>query len=96
VSGTANVAPAQCLELERLVAAGDLEAARALWPRLLPLSRLDMTPKLVQYFKAALDLTGRHGGPTRPPRLPLSGAEHEAMHAAVEALGSATPAAVSA
>jgi 4-hydroxy-tetrahydrodipicolinate synthase len=86
VSGTANVAPAECLELERLVAAGDLDAARALWPRLLPLSRLDMTPKLVQYFKAALDLTGRHGGPARPPRLPLTGAELDATRAAVEAL----------
>ena len=43
VSGTANIAPAECLELERLVATNDLEAARALWPRLLPLSRLDMT-----------------------------------------------------
>jgi 4-hydroxy-tetrahydrodipicolinate synthase len=87
VSGTANVAPAECLEVERLVAAGDLDAARALWPRLLPLGRLDMTPKLVQYFKAALDLTGRHGGPTRPPRLPLTDAEQEATRAAVAALG---------
>ena len=56
--------------------AGDLAAARALWPRLAPLSRLDMDPRLVQSFKAALDLQGRYGGPTRPPRLPLSDAEH--------------------
>ena len=86
VSGVANIAPAECLELERLVIAGDLDAARALWPRLLPLSRLDMNPKLVQYFKAALDLTGKHGGPCRPPRLPLTEAEHAAARAAVEAL----------
>lgn len=86
VSGVANVAPVECLELEALVARGELEAARALWPRLLPLGRLDMTPKLVQHFKAALDMTGRHGGPTRPPRLPLSGAEEAATRAAVDAL----------
>jgi dihydrodipicolinate synthase/N-acetylneuraminate lyase len=86
VSGVANVAPAECLELEALVARGELDAARALWPRLLPLSRLDMTPKLVQHFKAALDLTGRHGGPTRPPRLPLTDAEQAATRAAVDAL----------
>ena len=86
VSGTANIAPAECLELERLAQAGDLEPARALWPRLLPLSRLDMTPKLVQYFKVALDLTGHHGGATRPPRLALTDAEHEAARAAVDAL----------
>ncbi len=71
VSGVANVLPGECLELERLVRDGDLAAARALWPTLAPLSRLDMDPRLVQSFKAALDLTGRYGGPTRPPRLPL-------------------------
>jgi dihydrodipicolinate synthase/N-acetylneuraminate lyase len=71
VSGVANVAPAECLELERAVEAGDLPAARALWPRLAPLARLDMDPRLVQSFKAALDLIGGHGGPIRPPRLAL-------------------------
>jgi 4-hydroxy-tetrahydrodipicolinate synthase len=86
VSGVANVAPELCLELESLVAEGDLEAARARHTRLLPLARLDMTPKLVQYFKAALDLTGSHGGPTRPPRLPLTEDEQETVRAAVAAL----------
>ncbi len=86
VSGVANVAPELCLELESLVADGDLEGARACHTRLLPLARLDMTPKLVQYFKAALDLTGSHGGPTRPPRLPLTQDEQETVRAAVAAL----------
>ncbi len=86
VSGVANVAPELCLELESLVADGDLEGARACHTRLLPLARLDMTPKLVQYFKAALDLTGSHGGPTRPPRLPLTEDEQETVRAAVAAL----------
>lgn len=86
VSGVANVAPELCVELESLVADGDLEAARACHIRLLPLARLDMTPKLVQYFKAALDLTGSHGGPTRPPRLPLTEDEQETVRAAVAAL----------
>ena len=86
VSGVANVAPELCLELESLVADGELDAARACHTRLLPLARLDMTPKLVQYFKAALDLTGSHGGPTRPPRLPLTEDEQEKVRAAVAAL----------
>ena len=68
------------------MADGDLEAARGCHTRLLPLARLDMTPKLVQYFKAALDLTGSHGGPTRPPRLPLTNAEQDTARAAVAAL----------
>jgi len=86
VSGVANAAPELCLELESLVADGELEAARGCHTRLLPLARLDMTPKLVQYFKAALDLTGSHGGPTRPPRLPLTEAEQETVRAAAAAL----------
>lgn len=86
VSGVANVAPAECLALERHVQAGDLAAARELWPRLLPLGRLDMEPRLVQYFKAALDLLGRHGGPVRPPRLPLSDTAHERVRRAVAQL----------
>jgi dihydrodipicolinate synthase/N-acetylneuraminate lyase len=90
VSGVANVAPELCLELESLVAEGDLAAARACHLRLLPLARLDMEPKLVQYFKAALDRTGSHGGPTRPPRLGLTEAEHETVRAAVAALEPAT------
>jgi dihydrodipicolinate synthase/N-acetylneuraminate lyase len=86
VSGVANVAPELCLELESLVGDGDLDGARACYSRLLPLARLDMTPKLVQYFKAALDLTGSHGGPTRPPRLALTQAEEETVREAVAAL----------
>jgi 4-hydroxy-tetrahydrodipicolinate synthase len=89
VSGVANVAPSECLALEAAVAEGALETARALNARLLPLSRLDMTPKLVQYFKAAQDLTGRHGGPTRPPRLALTDDEQAIVRAAVEALSAA-------
>jgi 4-hydroxy-tetrahydrodipicolinate synthase len=89
VSGVANVAARECLELEAAMAERDLDRARELHLRLLPLGRLDMTPKLVQYFKAALDLTGRFGGPTRPPRLPLTEAEHDAARVAVDALARA-------
>lgn len=87
VSGVANAAPAECVRLQELVEAGALAEARAVYARLLPLSRLDMTPKLVQYFKASLDALGLHGGPVRPPRLPLDAAEQEVLRLAVDALG---------
>jgi 4-hydroxy-tetrahydrodipicolinate synthase len=90
VSGVANIAPAECVELERQVRSGDLAAARTLWPRLAPLSRLDMDPRLVQSFKAALDLQGRYGGPTRPPRLALSDADMERVRDAMRALDAVT------
>jgi 4-hydroxy-tetrahydrodipicolinate synthase len=87
VSGVATVAYDDCVTLERTARGGDLEQAREIARRLLPLSRLDMHPKLVQWFKAALDLAGRHGGPSRPPRLPLTDAEMEIVRRAVAALG---------
>jgi 4-hydroxy-tetrahydrodipicolinate synthase len=87
VSGVANLAYDDCVNLERSARGGDLETAREIARRLLPLSRLDMHPKLVQWFKAALDLAGHHGGPTRPPRLPLTDAEMEIVRSAVAALG---------
>lgn len=86
VSGVANVAPSECLELLALVQSGDLDRARALYHGLLPLARLDMHPKLVQFYKAALDRIGRYGGPSRPPRLPLTDAESARVDDAVAAL----------
>ena len=88
VSGVAVVAPAETNALYELCKAGDLAAARDLYARLLPLARLDMTPKLVQYFKAAQDLAGvEGGGPVRAPRLPLNEAERARLRAALDALG---------
>jgi dihydrodipicolinate synthase/N-acetylneuraminate lyase len=89
VSGVAVVAPAECVELYRLCTAADLAPARELYRRLLPLARLDMTPKLVQYFKAGVDARGGVGGPARPPRGPLDAAEQAILGDALAALGEA-------
>jgi dihydrodipicolinate synthase/N-acetylneuraminate lyase len=83
VSGVAVVLPRQCVRLWDLCSGGDLAGARALYSELLPLGRTDMTPKLVQYFKAALDELGLGGGPCRPPRLPLEPDELDELRAAV-------------
>ena len=88
VSGVADVAPAECVALYEHCRAGELEAARELYGRLLPLARFDMHPKLVQYFKAAMDEVGLVGGATRPPRLPLLDHEREELGAALARLRS--------
>jgi 4-hydroxy-tetrahydrodipicolinate synthase len=94
VSGVAVVVPAATHELYELCRAGDLAGARSSYDRLLPLARLDMTPKLVQYFKAAQDLLGvPGGGPVRAPRLPLTDGEQAILRAALERLGSGVGAA---
>jgi 4-hydroxy-tetrahydrodipicolinate synthase len=92
VTGVGNVAPVACVELQEHVLAGRLAEARELYPRLQPLARLDMTPHLVQYFKGAMDAVGLHGGPTRPPRLPLDDAHTAILDAAIAALGVPAPA----
>ena len=84
VSGVANVLPGRVPGARaRSCRTGELAAARALWPKLAPLARLDMDPRLVQSFKAALDLTGRYGGPVRPPRLPLEDDDMDRVEAAL-------------
>jgi 4-hydroxy-tetrahydrodipicolinate synthase len=86
VSGVADVAPRECVALYDHCRAGELEPARDLYLRLLPLARFDMTPKLVQYFKAAQDEVGLAGGPCREPRLPLTHGERAALADALAVL----------
>lgn len=87
VSGVANVAPEECLALWRHVGAGELAQARALYARLLPLARLDMTPQLVQFFKGAMDACGLAGGAVRGPRQALGAEDQAVLDAALRALG---------
>jgi 4-hydroxy-tetrahydrodipicolinate synthase len=86
VSGVADVAPRDCVALYESCRAGELETAREIYRRLLPLARFDMTPKLVQYFKAAMDEVGFTGGPCRPPRLALQDDERAALRDALAVL----------
>jgi dihydrodipicolinate synthase/N-acetylneuraminate lyase len=92
VSGVADVAPRECVALYEACRAGELDAARSVYHRLLPLARFDMTPKLVQYFKAAMDEVGLAGGPCRPPRLALTEDERAALSDAMAVLREGAPA----
>jgi 4-hydroxy-tetrahydrodipicolinate synthase len=92
VTGVADCAPAECVELYEACRAGELERARAVYARLLPLARLDMTPKLVQFFKGAQDALGFVGGPVRAPRLELDADDRAVLDAAVAALRAPVPA----
>jgi len=86
VSGVADCVPADCVALYEACQAYDFETARPIAQRLLPLSRLDMTPHLVQYFKAAQDALGFAGGPVRAPRLELDDARRATLEDALAAL----------
>lgn len=83
ITGVGVLAPRECVELYESIRNHDLETAREVYRRLLPVARFDMTSKLVQYFKAAQDAVGFNGGPTRAPRLPLKADEVAALDAAL-------------
>lgn len=91
ISGCAVVVPELSVALFAAAAAGDLVAARGHYRRLAALARLDMDPKLVQFFKGALDAIGRYGGPVRPPRGGLQDRDVARLGAAMDALGAAAP-----
>ncbi|MFN8113072.1 MAG: dihydrodipicolinate synthase family protein [Solirubrobacterales bacterium] len=86
VSGVANVAPRACADLYEQCERGDVEAARATYQALLPLARLDMRPKLVQYFKAACRELGRDLGVPRAPRMELTDEDMADVTSAVAVL----------
>jgi 4-hydroxy-tetrahydrodipicolinate synthase len=87
IAGIPNALPVQCASLWSLARAGDLSSALPLYRGLHPLLRWDSRTEFVQAIKLAMDLAGRHGGPCRPPRLPLSDVDAETVRAAMSSAG---------
>ena len=72
VLALANVAPEACVRIQHLVKQGDIEAARKLQIRMLPVNTAVTATYGVPGQKAALDMLGYFGGDPRPPLLPAS------------------------
>jgi 4-hydroxy-2-oxoglutarate aldolase len=83
----AQLAPEACVRLQALVQQGQLEEARALQSRLVPLARTIGGQHGVPALKAALDLMGYAGGLPRPPLRPVSPQVVETLKSQLEALG---------
>ncbi|MEV6986032.1 dihydrodipicolinate synthase family protein [Sphaerisporangium sp. NPDC051017] len=84
ISGYPNALPRSCVELFNAAAAGDLATALPLYRTLHPLLRWDSKVEFVQAIKLSMDIAGRYGGPCRPPRLPLTEEQHQAVREATE------------
>ncbi|MFJ8667125.1 dihydrodipicolinate synthase family protein [Streptomyces sp. NPDC093600] len=84
IAGYPNAFPASCAELYHAAVAGDLATALPLYRSLHPLLRWDSRTEFVQAIKLSMDLVGRRGGPTRPPRHPLTGAIEAGVRTATE------------
>lgn len=75
VAGLVCAFPRETVAIYRLVKAGRLEEARAIYRWFLPVCELDLHPKLVQYIKLAEVHTGIGTENVRLPRLPIEGEE---------------------
>jgi 1-pyrroline-4-hydroxy-2-carboxylate deaminase len=84
VAGYTNVFPASTLELYRACVSGDIERALPLYRLLHPLLRWDSKTEFVQAIKVSMEVVGRYGGPTRPPRRPLAPDQEAVVREATE------------
>jgi len=84
VSGYTNAFPRTCVDLYQACVAGDLERALPLYRVLHPLLRWDSKVEFVQAIKLSMDMVGRYGGPSRPPRAALSPEQDAAVRDATE------------
>ncbi len=77
VGGLAGAFPAEAVAIYRLVKAGSIKEAMAVYRWFLPLLELDLHSKRIQCIKLAETLTGLGTEYVRPPRLTLQGKERE-------------------
>ncbi|MFD3664527.1 dihydrodipicolinate synthase family protein [Streptomyces sp. NPDC058659] len=84
IAGYPNAFPTSCAELYHAAVAGDLATAVPLYKSLHSLLRWDSKTEFVQSIKLSMDIAGRQGGPTRPPRYPLTGAIEAGVRIATE------------
>jgi 4-hydroxy-tetrahydrodipicolinate synthase len=77
VAGLVCAFPAETVAIYRLVKAGRIEEAMAIYRWFLPVLELDIHSKLVQYIKLAEVQTGIGSEYVRAPRLALEGKERE-------------------
>ena len=75
VAGLVDAFPAETVAIYKLVKAGRIQEAIAIYRWFMPLLELDIHPKLVQYIKMATVHTGIGNEYVRAPRLVLEGEE---------------------
>ncbi|MEP6928894.1 MAG: dihydrodipicolinate synthase family protein [Flavobacterium sp.] len=77
VAGLVVAYPAETVAIYKLVKAGKVDEALAIYRWFMPLLELDISPQLVQNIKLAEVATGLGTENVRAPRLPLQGVERE-------------------
>ncbi|GAB5094701.1 dihydrodipicolinate synthase family protein [Caballeronia sp. HLA56] len=83
VAGLVCAFPRETVAIYKLLQAGRMEEARAIYRWFAPLLALDVSHKLVQNIKLAETIVGLGTEPVRPPRLPLAGDERKEIEALI-------------
>lgn len=84
-AGYPNAFPKEAVELYELCATGKWQEARTLYEQLVAVFRWDSRTEFVQAIKLSMDVCGNsYGGPTRPPRTPLTAEQHAQVVADTE------------
>jgi dihydrodipicolinate synthase/N-acetylneuraminate lyase len=84
VAGYPNALPRSTVRFWEAATAQDLDVALPLYRSLHPLLRWDSRTEFVQAIKLSMDVVGRYGGPCRPPRVPLTPEQEQAVRQATE------------
>ena len=87
ISALANVAPEACVKIFDLVKAGNLDAARKLQLKMIPVNQAVTAVYGVPGLKVAMDMCGYFGGDPRPPLLPSSEQERSEIEAILKKAG---------
>jgi 4-hydroxy-tetrahydrodipicolinate synthase len=90
IDGMAALVPGKRAQLFNLVEAGDLDGARDLWYKMVPLATVleRKWQKFMQTLKKGLDLIGKCGGPSlRGPKLDLSDEQEAELKAILKNMG---------
>jgi 4-hydroxy-2-oxoglutarate aldolase len=87
ISALANVAPEACVEIFDWVKAGDLDAARELQLKMIPVNQAVTAIYGVPGLKVAMDMVGYFGGDPRLPLLPSSKQERSEIEAILKKAG---------
>jgi len=82
-----NIAPNECVSLWNLATRGDIDSARSLQYRLLPVNQAITARFGISGLKQAIDSIGLIGGETRRPLEPLSAKQQEELQQILDAGG---------
>ena len=87
ICASAHILPGEWLRIVKLVQQGDIEGARALHYRLLPLAKVLFCEPNPAPLKAALNMMGLYVGDPRLPILPVTEAAKEKIRAVLRKVG---------